>query len=275
MLLRKARPILLAKHELPAMRRAGGVAAELLHTLGAMVRPGLTTQDLDDAAVKFARDRGLINAPLGYGHPPFPRSICTSPNDVVCHGIPSDRVTLRDGDIVAIDVTPIVEGYHGDTCATFYVGQPAPEVVRLVETCGYGLRAGLRAVVPGRRLNDIGRAIQPVVEGRGYSVVRDFVGHAIGRVFHGAMQVEHVASANPGPRLQPGMAFTIEPMVNMGRPGVEVLDDQWTAITSDGSWSAQFEHTMVVTDTGVEVMTRLPGEDSLRVSPGGVVHFQG
>lgn len=262
---------ILSDGEIEKMRSAGRLAAELLNRLGEMVEPGVTTGELDDEAVEFAGDRGVEHAP--YDYKGFPRSICTSVNHVVCHGIPSDEQVLEEGDIVAIDVTPISNGFHGDTCATFCVGEPDEETRRLIEVTAEALRRGLGEVGAGKRLGDIGAAIQNYVEAQDFSVVRDFIGHGIGREFHAAPQVPHFGSYNTGMRMRPGMAFTVEPMVNVGDYPTQVLDDDWTAVTKDGSLSAQFEHTVIVTRDGVEVTTLVEGQDPFEESPAGVVTF--
>lgn len=251
------------------MREAGKLASELLARLGEMAVAGVATQELDDEAVRFAKQHGVVNAPFQYKG--FPRSICTSVNDVVCHGIPSKTVVLKDGDLVSIDVTLIREGFHGDTCATFFVGEPSDEAKQLVQITAECLAEGLSLVKPGNRIGDIGHAIQRHAERAGYSVVREFQGHGIGRVFHTAPDVPHFGKRGTGMRLRKGMSFTIEPMINIGDWPVKVLDDDWTAVTRDGSLSAQFEHTIVVTDDGFEAMTAPVGVDPLRTSPGGVV----
>jgi methionyl aminopeptidase len=261
---------LLSSGEIEKMRIAGKMAAELLHHLGDLVKPGITTQSLNDEAERWTKDRGFVSAPLGYGDGPparrlespgsFPRSICTSVNDVVCHGIPDEAEVLKDGDIINIDVTPIVDGFHGDTSRTFFVGTPDPATRKLVETTEECLRLGIREVGPGKRIGDIGAAIQAHAEGRGFSVVRDFVGHGIGRTFHTAPQVPHFGRKGKGRRMEPGMVFTVEPMINVGTWKVDVLDDGWTAVTQDRKLSAQFEHTLVVTEAGVEVLTLREGD---------------
>lgn len=248
---------LMSRSEIEKMRAAGRLAAELLQHLGRMLKPGLTTEDLNVEAERWTKERGAVSAPLGYHG--FPKSICTSVNEVVCHGIPSKDHVLKDGDIINIDVTPILDGYHGDTSATFFVGEPTPEVRDLVETTRECLRVGIEQVKPGGRIGDIGAAIQELAEGKGYSVVRDFVGHGIGRIFHTAPQVPHYGKRGKGRRFEPGMVFTIEPMINIGTWEVEVLDDGWTALTLDGKLSAQFEHTLAVTDTGYDILTLAEG----------------
>lgn len=252
------------------MRVAGRTAAELLHHLGDMVKPGITTGALNDEAERWTQERGAISAPLYYPNGPedpasFPKSICTSVNDVVCHGIPSNDHVLKEGDIINIDVTPIVDGYHGDTSRTFCVGTVSPETKKLVEVTEECLKAGMRAVKPGGRLRDIGKAIEEVVANAGgnYGIVRDFVGHGIGRTFHTEPQVKHYYDRSANLRFKPGMCFTIEPMINAGTWEIEVLDDGWTALTADRKLSAQFEHTMMVTEDGIEVFTVREGQSYL------------
>lgn len=235
------------------MRTACRTAAELLDHLAPLVKPGVTTLELNDEAERWTQARGAISAPLGYHG--FPKSICTSINEVVCHGIPSQDQVLRDGDIINIDVTPIVDGYYGDTSRMFFVGEPSPLARKLVEVTEECLWRGIREVKPGARLGDIGAAIQEYAEGQGFSVVRDFVGHGVHRIFHAAPQVPHYGSRGKGKKLRPGMVFTIEPMINVGTYEVEVLADGWTAVTADRQLTAQFEHTVAVTRAGVEVLT--------------------
>jgi methionyl aminopeptidase len=240
--------------EIEAMRVACRVAGETLIVVGEKLRPGMTTREIDEIVHEDTLKRGGYPAPLNYRG--FPKSVCTSVNDVVCHGIPGDEV-VRAGDIINVDVTTIIEGFHGDTSATFYIGAPSAEARKVVETSRKALDIGIREVKEGARLGDIGAAIQEFVEGEGCSVVRDFVGHGIGRKFHEAPQVKHYGKRGTGERLKAGMIFTIEPMVNIG--GFEVTvdpADKWTVRTVDGSLSAQFEHTCLVTKNGVEVLTR-------------------
>ncbi len=263
---------ILSGDEIDKMRRAGRVAAELLAELGEMVEPGVTTGQLDERAVAFGEERG-VDEHAPYDYKGFPRSICTSVNHVVCHGIPDDDEPLREGDIVSIDVTPVVDGFHGDTCATFFVGEPDEPTRRLVEVTAEALRRGLGEVASGKRLGDIGAAIQKYVEAQDFSVVRDFIGHGIGRKFHASPQVPHFGNYDTGMRMRSGMAFTIEPMINVGDYATKVLDDDWTAVTTDGSLSAQFEHTIVVGEEGVEVTTLLDGQDPFAESPAGVISF--
>ena len=239
--------------ELEAMRVAGRLAARCLEWILSQVQPGMATQDIDDLQVQFVRQHGVRAAPLNYRG--FPKSICTSVNEVICHGIPNRKQVLRDGDIIGIDVTLIVEGFHGDNAATIPVGEVGPEAMRLMKAALEANRRGIEAVGPGGRIGDIGHAIQSYVEPLGYSVVRDFVGHGIGREFHTQLQVPHYGKANSGKRVYPGMTFTVEPMINQGRTDVELLDDGWTAVTADGKLSAQYEHTVAVTPEGVSVLT--------------------
>lgn len=263
---------MLNPQDVQKMRVAGKTAAAMLKRLGEMVEPGITTQDLDDAAQAMAKAQGFRNAPLGYHG--FPRSICTSVNDVVCHGIPSQTMKLKEGDIVGVDVTPIVDGFHGDTCATFAVGAVSQEVQDLIYHTAKATYEGIKTIRAGSNLNDIGIAIQRYAEARGYAVVRDFVGHAIGRVFHGDLMVHHVKRRGRGLILEPGMTFTVEPMLTLGSYAVEILDDDWTAVTCDSSWSAQFEHTVTVTPQGVEILTWDGQGDPWDVAPGGMTSLR-
>jgi methionyl aminopeptidase len=237
------------------MRRAGRVAAECLDMLIPYVVPGVSTERLDQLAREFTLDHGALPACLyykGYSH-----TLCISPNHVVCHGIPSER-TLRDGDIANIDVTVIIDGWHGDTSRMYGVGEVSPKARRLVDVTYEGLARGLAEVKPGARLGDVGYAIQTYVEQMRCSVVRDFCGHGVGRVFHDAPNVLHYGHRGMGPELRPGMFFTVEPMVNLGKYQVKLLSDGWTAVTRDKSLSAQCEHSVGVTETGIEVFTASP-----------------
>ncbi|MFP4006727.1 MAG: type I methionyl aminopeptidase [Spirulinaceae cyanobacterium] len=245
---------LLSSREVEKMRAAGQLAAELLDYLEPMVKPGVTTQELNDVAEKWTQEHGAKSAPLGYHG--FPKSICTSVNEVICHGIPSPRQVLKDGDIINIDVTPILDGYHGDTSRTFFVGTPSAKAKKLVEVTEECLHRAIATVKPGARLGDIGAAIQEYAEAEGFAVVRDFVGHGVSTVFHTAPQVPHYGKWGKGKKLRKGMVFTIEPMINEGTWEAQVLDDGWTAITKDHKLSAQFEHTIAVTDDGVEILTQ-------------------
>jgi methionyl aminopeptidase len=250
----KAAPIvILSTREIEKMRTAGRLAAQLLQHLEPMVKPGVTTLQLNDEAERWTQAHGAKSAPLGYKG--YPKSICTSINEVVCHGIPHARQILKDGDIINIDVTLIVDGYHGDTSKTFFVGTPSPKAQKLVEVTEECRRRGIAEVKPGAKIGDIGAAIQEYAESQGFSVVRDFVGHGISNVFHTAPDIPHYGVRGKGKRLRPGMVFTIEPMINEGTWEVEVLDDGWTAVTRDRRLSAQCEHTLAVTEDGVEILT--------------------
>ena len=244
------------------MRNACQLAARLLDHLEPMVQPGVSTLELNDEAERWTQAHGAKSAPLGYpggeGVDPFPKSICTSVNEVVCHGIPDAKQILRDGDIINIDVTPILNGYHGDTSRTFLVGEVSPQAKRLVEVTQESMYRGIQAVKPGARIGDIGAAIQTYAEGEGFSVVRDFVGHGVHRIFHTEPQIPHYGTAGKGKKFSPGMVFTIEPMINVGSYEVELLADGWTAITKDRALTAQFEHTVVVTKEGVDILTKAP-----------------
>ena len=248
---------LLSSREIDKMRRAGALGAELLDFLAPMVKPGVSTLEINDEAEKWTQAKGARSAPLGYGPAdnPFTASICTSVNEVICHGIPNAKQVLKDGDIINIDVTPILDSYHGDTSRTFFVGTPSPQAKKLVEVTEECLRRGIAAVKPGARIGDIGAAIQEYAEQQGYSVVRDFVGHGVSHIFHTAPQIPHYGTRDKGKKLKPGMVFTIEPMINEGTWEAVVLDDGWTAITKDGKLSAQFEHTIAVTSDGVDILT--------------------
>ena len=239
--------------EQEAMRIAGRLAAEVLDMIGEHVVPGVATEELDRICHDYIVDRQqAIPAPLGYRG--FPKSICTSVNHVVCHGIPGDR-RLKQGDVVNIDVTVIKDGFHGDSSRMYAVGRIAPHVQRLVDVTYQAMWLGIRTVRPGTRLGDIGAAIQQFVEGNHYTVVREYCGHGIGRGFHEDPQVLHYGTAGSGLVLSAGMTFTIEPMVNAGRRDVRLLPDGWTVITRDHSLSAQWEHTILVTGDGYEILT--------------------
>ena len=245
--------IILSSREIEKMRRAGRLAAKLLDHLEPMVKPGISTKEINDEAERWTKAHGAKSAPLGYNG--FPKSICTSVNEVVCHGIPNGKEILQDGDIINIDVTPIVNGYHGDTSRMFFVGTPSPKAQKLVEVTFECMMRGIAVVKPGARIGDIGAAIQEYAEAHGFSVVRDFVGHGVGRIFHTAPQIPHYGKRGKGKKLRAGMVFTIEPMINEGTWEVEVMSDKWTALTCDRKLSAQFEHTIAVTQDGVEILT--------------------
>lgn len=234
------------------MRRAGRLAAETLDFIIPYVKPGATTGALDDLCREFILDHGAVPAPLNYRG--FPRSICTSVNHVVCHGIPGDKI-LSDGDIMNIDITVILDGWHGDTSRMFFVGSPTIKARRLVEVTYNAMMKGIEAVRPGATLGDIGHAIQQYAEGERCAVVRDFCGHGLGRVFHDAPNILHYGQPGTGAVVKEGMFFTIEPMINLGKYHVKMLRDGWTAVTKDRSLSAQFEHSLGVTEDGCEIFT--------------------
>jgi len=238
------------------MRRAGRLAAEILDALVPMVQPGVSTAAIDDVVRQMTLDGGAIPATLGYRG--YTHSCCISINHVVCHGIPSDTRILREGDIVNIDVTPLLDGWHGDSSRMYLVGDVALKAKRLVDVTYECLMIGIEQVKPGARLGDIGAAIQAHAERHRYGVVREFCGHGLGRLFHDAPEVIHAAHKSTGPELRPGMFFTIEPMINLGKAGVKLLDDGWTAVTRDRSLSAQFEHSIGVTEDGCEIFTLSP-----------------
>jgi methionyl aminopeptidase len=239
-----------------AMREAGRLAALTLDFIAPHVVPGVSTGELDRLCHDFIVSHQAIPAPLNYRG--FPKSICTSVNHVVCHGIPSDEKILKNGDILNIDVTVLLKGWHGDTNRTFPVGKISKQAERLIQVTYDATMRGIEAVKPGATLGDVGFAIQSYAESFGYSVVRDFCGHGIGQVFHAAPNVLHYGKTGQGLTLEPGMFFTIEPMINVGKYQVNILQDGWTAVTRDRSLSAQFEHTLGVTDTGFEIFTLSP-----------------
>jgi methionyl aminopeptidase len=237
------------------MRKAGQLAAAALDMITPHVKPGVATEQLDALVMAFAQDHGAIPAPLNYRG--FPKAICTSINHVVCHGIPGPK-PLREGDVVNIDVTLIVDGWHGDTSRMYGVGEISRKAERLIEVTYECLMRGVAAVKPGVSTGKIGAVIQQFAEAERCSVVRDFCGHGLGRVFHDRPNILHYGEETEGILMQPGMFFTIEPMINLGRPAVKVLSDGWTAVTRDRELSAQFEHTVGVTETGCEIFTASP-----------------
>jgi len=248
--------------DIAGMRVAGRLASELLDHLTPMVMAGVTTKDIDRAAHDYMVNvQQTVPATLNYappGHTPYPASLCTSVNHVVCHGIPGEK-KLKDGDILNIDVTVIKDGYHGDTSRMFFIGKPSIQARRLVEITYEAMWRGIRVVRGGAHLGDIGFAIQKFAEGHGFSVVREFCGHGIGSRFHEDPQVLHYGRPDTGLKLQPGMIFTVEPMINAGRPGIRGLADGWTIVTADHSLSAQWEHTVLVTQDGYEILTQSAG----------------
>ncbi len=241
--------------EIEGIRRAGQLVIETLDLVVPHIRPGVTTDEINTIVHDFTVRHGAIPAPLNYRG--FPKSVCISINEVICHGIPGDR-PFKDGDIVNVDVTSILNGYYADASKTFFVGTPGADARKIVHVSRRCLAEGMAAVTPGNTVGDIGYAIQSYAEGQGCSVVREFVGHGVGVDFHEAPQIPHYGKPGLGVRLVPGMVFTIEPMINLGKKELVVLDDGWTAVTRDGSLSAQFEQTLMVTESGVESLTPYP-----------------
>jgi methionyl aminopeptidase len=249
---RRSGPLIKTPEQIAGIREAGRLAHALLDMLTGRIVPGITTEQINTWVHEFTLAHGAVSAPLNYKG--FPKSVCTSVNEVVCHGIPGERV-LEEGDIVNVDVTPILNGYYGDSSRMYAVGSISPQAGRLVQVTRECLELGIAQVRPGRFVGDIGQAIQAHAERQGYSVVRDFVGHGTGVRFHEDPQIPHYGRAGQGHPLLPGMVFTIEPMINAGDWPIRILEDNWTAITADGSLSAQWEHTVTVTPDGVEVLT--------------------
>ena len=238
--------------DVEAIKTAGRLVLETLELAAAEIRPGITTDHINTIVHDFTIKNGAVPAPLNYRG--FPKSVCVSVNEVICHGIPSGRI-LEDGDIVNIDVTSILDGYFADANRTFFVGQPGAEAVKIVGVARECLLRGLKMIKPGNKIGDIGWAIQEYAESQGCSVVRDFVGHGVGFEFHEAPQVPHFGKKGTGTPLVAGMVFTVEPMINHGKKELDILDDDWTAVTRDGSLSAQFEQTILVTPSGYESLT--------------------
>ena len=237
---------------LEAIRRSGQLVISTLDLVEKHIKPGITTESINSLVHQYTLDNNATPAPLNYRG--FPKSVCVSVNEVICHGIPGDRV-LEDGDIVNVDVTSILNGYYADANKTYYVGTPGPDAQKIVDVARQSLKEALTMVRPGNTVGDIGWAIQTYAESHGCSVVREFVGHGVGYDFHEPPQVAHFGRRGEGVQLVPGMVFTIEPMINLGGHELTILDDQWTAITKDGSLSAQFEQTIAVTETGYESLT--------------------
>ena len=240
------------KEKFEKMRVAGTLASKTLDMLTDYIKPGITTEKIDQLGYEYIKDNGGYSAPQFYRG--FKRSLCTSLNHVVCHGIPTDRV-LEDGDIINVDITAIVNEYYGDTSRMFMIGNPSVKAKNLIETTYNSLMKAIKILKPGIKLGDIGNEIQSHVEEKGYSVVRDFCGHGISNTFHEAPNILHYGKKNTGLELYPGMTFTIEPMINAGKYDVKILNDGWTAVTKDKSLSAQFEHTVGITENGYEIFT--------------------
>ncbi|WP_353189411.1 type I methionyl aminopeptidase [Pandoraea pnomenusa] len=252
----RERVVIRSKEEIALSRRAGEMAAQVLAMIGEHVKPGVTTDELDRLCHDFIVDE-LKAIPANIGYHGYPKTVCASVNHVVCHGIPGDK-KLHDGDIVNIDVALIKDGWFGDTSRMYYAGKPSILAKRLVDTTYEAMLAGIRAVRPGATLGDVGYAIQTVAHREGFSVVRDYCGHGIGTTYHDDPQVLHYGRPNTGLTLRPGMIFTIEPMINVGKPDTKQLADGWTVVTRDRSLSAQWEHMVAVTETGFEVLTQWP-----------------
>ena len=240
------------KKDITGIKKAGKLAVDTLNYVEEQIRPGITTNYINSLVEEFTKKNNAISAPLHYNG--FPKSVCTSINHVICHGIPDDTV-LHDGDIVNVDVTPIVDGYYADTSKTFFVGSPGKDAEKIVAVAEECLHRGILMVKPKNRIGDIGYAIQSYAEGQGCSVVREYVGHGVGFTFHESPQIPHFGKKGYGITLVPGMVFTIEPMINLGKRNLHVLSDNWTVVTDDGSLSAQFEHTVLVTNDGFEILT--------------------
>ncbi len=249
-----------SQEDIEGMRRAGRLAAEILNKVGKKVRRGVSTLELNNYVDQLTTEAGATSAPYLYKasptDSPFPKHCCTSPNSVVCHGIPSDKVWLSKRDIINIDITVILDGYHGDTSRTFFAGKPKPEIQKLVEVTEQAMYKGIKTVKPGACISDIGKAIEEFVKPHKYGIVEQLTGHGIGKKFHEPPAVYHFYNPDYKLELVPGMIFTIEPMLNQGTKEVGLLDDGWTIITQDGKWSAQFEHTILVTEDGVEILTK-------------------
>ncbi len=238
--------------DIEGIRKAGKLVIETLRLVEEFIRPGITTNSIDRLVHDHTIKNNAIPAPLNYRG--FPKSVCTSVNEVICHGIPSERI-LKEGDIINVDVTSILAGYYADANMTFFVGECSPDAHKIVNIARESLKRALTMVKPDNTIGDIGWAIQEYAEGQGASVVREFIGHGIGKVFHEPPDIPHFGKRHSGITMVPGMVFTIEPMVNLGKRFLRVLDDEWTAVTRDGSLSAQFEQTIVVTDDGFESLT--------------------
>lgn len=245
--------------EIQIMRESCKLAAKTLHYLGKNLRIGMSTEEIDKMCHEYMTKRGAIPATLGYHG--FPKSLCTSRNEVICHGIPSDKEFIKDGDIINLDVTGIVKGFHGDTNRTFLMGNVKPEVKKLVDVTYECMMKGISVCRPGARIGDIGAVIEEMAHDHGYSVVHEYCGHGIGRKFHEDPQIVHVGKKGTGAEMRPGMTFTIEPMINLGKRHCKVLSDDWTVVTKDKSWSAQFEHTILITEDGHEILTQFSPEE--------------
>jgi methionyl aminopeptidase len=245
--------------EIEVMREACKMASKTLHFLGQNLRVGMSTDEINTMCHNYTINRGGKPATLNYHG--FPKSLCTSRNEVICHGIPSPKEFLKDGDIINLDVTTLYKGFHGDTNRTFLVGNVKPEIKKLVEVTHQCMMAGISVCRPGARVGDIGAAIEEMAHDNGFSVVHEYCGHGIGRIFHEEPQITHFGKKGTGVEMRPGMTFTVEPMINFGKRHCKLLDDGWTVITKDKSWSAQFEHTIHITESGYEILTQFSPEE--------------
>lgn len=248
-----------SSREIELMKVTCQLATKTMEYIEPFIKPGVSTEEINKLCHDYIVENGAYPSPLNYHG--FPKSICTSKNEIICHGIPSKKDVLKDGDILNIDITTYLNKFHGDTNKTFFVGEVSPEVKKLVEVTYMCMREGINQVRPGGHIGDIGAVIQEIAHGHGYSVVEEYCGHGIGREFHEEPQVVHVGKRGTGPEMKPGMTFTIEPMINLGKRHCKVLKDGWTVITKDKKWSAQFEHTILVTDAGHEILTLRSDEE--------------
>lgn len=254
-----------SKKDFEGMRIAGSLAAKVLDKLKTLIKPGISTLEINDFCHRMIIDNNATPAPLNYKG--FPKSVCTSVNHVVCHGIPSQNKILQNGDIINIDITVILDGWHGDSSRMFVAGNINKKIYSLIETTYKCLLIGIKNALPGKNLGDIGFEIQKYAEKKNYSIVRDFCGHGIGKVFHTPPSVLHYGNLGEGPKLKPGMFFTIEPMINIGDWRIKILNDGWTAVTKDKSLSAQFEHTIGITETGNEIFTLSHNNSDFPINP--------
>ncbi|OUR99891.1 type I methionyl aminopeptidase [Halobacteriovorax marinus] len=250
-----------SSREIELMRETCTLATRTMEYIEPFIKPGVSTEELNKLCHDYIIENGAYPSPLNYHG--FPKSICTSRNEIICHGIPSKKDILEDGDILNIDITTYLKKFHGDTNKTFFVGEVSPEVKKLVEVTYMCMREGINQVKPGGHIGDIGAVIEEIAHDHGYSVVEEYCGHGIGREFHEEPQVVHVGKRGAGPEIKPGMTFTIEPMINLGKRHCKVLKDGWTVITKDKKWSAQFEHTILVTETGHEILTLRSDEEKI------------
>lgn len=245
-----------SSREIELMRETSLLAAKTLRFIEDKLRPGMSTEQVNQLCHDYIIKRDAIPAPLNYHG--FPKSVCTSKNEIICHGIPSPKDIIRDGDILNIDVTTKLKGFHGDTNRTFLIGNVRPEIKRMVDVTYKCMMAGIAVCRPGARVGDIGAIIEEMAHDHGYSVVQEYCGHGIGREFHEEPQILHYGKRGTGVEMKPGMTFTVEPMINFGKRHCKLLDDGWTVVTKDKSWSAQFEHTILITEDGHEILTVVP-----------------